>query len=90
MRTWIRRSGAALGFVLLVGSALLYFLAGLVLHSSMILALWTGWAVIFGLSLVWRRRPILVLLCPVIAIVFLTVVIIVSGLIFGRPQQPVH
>lgn len=90
MRPWARRAGAGLGFALLIASGLLYFLAGLAVHSSMVPILWIGWSMIFVMALVWRRRPLLVLMTPVVAVTLLVVVIIVAGLLFGRSEQPVH
>lgn len=84
MRVWSRRVAIAAGFLLLLASALPYFLAGLVVDSGMVPVVWVVWSLVFLLALGWRRRPILVLVTPLIAVALLVVMIVVAGLIFGN------
>lgn len=74
----------------MLASALPYFLAGLVVDSAMVPVVWIVWSLVFLLALAWRRRPVLVLVTPLIAVALLVVMIVVAGLIFGDGPQPVH
>lgn len=84
MKPWARRLSGGVAILLLVASALVYFLAGLVVPSGIVPFLWLLWAVVASAAMIWRRRPLLLLATPVIAVAILFIVIVVSGHVFGR------